>query len=266
MRPAPGLPAYCSTVPAFLDHSPPIAFAHRGGALERVENTLSAFSHAAELGYRFIETDVRATADGVGLLLHDPAPPELEGLDGQGEGLPWSRVQHARVGDEPVPRLEDVLTTFADVRFNLDLKTDEAVGPLIDALRRTGAAGRVCVGSFSDRRLAQVRAVFGPALATSMGPRDVRKLRAAASRLLPRRAVASRAVAAQVPETYGRVRIVDAAFVNTAHALGLQVHVWTVNDAAAMTRLLDLGVDGLMTDRPSVLRDTLRDRQQWAAA
>ena len=252
-------------MPPFLDHAPPIAFAHRGGALERPENTMAAFEHAVGLGYSFIETDVRCTADGVSVLLHDPPPPGAAGLDQPVEVIPWAQAQHVRIDGEPLLRTEDAFEAFPRVRFNLDLKTDEAVGPLIEVLRRTGATARVCIGSFSDQRLQRVRDVFGLGVATSMGPREVRRLRAAASRLIPKRAARTRGCCAQVPPTHGRVRVVDAAFVATAHQMGIGVHVWTVNDAAEMHQLLDLGVDGLMTDRVSLLRDVLVERGQWRA-
>jgi glycerophosphoryl diester phosphodiesterase len=181
-------------------------------------------------------------------------------------------VSAARIGGrEAIPTLEELLDAFPETRFNIDVKALAAVRPLVDAVRRTNGWDRVCVGSFSEARLARVRAAAGPRLATSAGPRDVvaLKLRSLARGAVPlARGARRRAVCLQVPErlTGGGdtgPRLVDRAFVGTAHALGLQVHVWTVNEADRMRSLLDLGVDGIMTDHIDVLRDVLIERGAW---
>jgi glycerophosphoryl diester phosphodiesterase len=138
-----------------------------------------------------------------------------------------------------------------------------AVEPLVDALRRTGTVERVCVGSFADTRLRRIRAAAGPALATSLGPREVLSLRAESLRASRGRRVPD-VPCVQVPPRLGPVAIVDERFVAAAHRRGLQVHTWTINDRAEMIRLLDLGVDGIMTDRADLLRDVLLDRGQWS--
>jgi glycerophosphoryl diester phosphodiesterase len=120
----------------------------------------------------------------------------------------------------------------------------------------------VLLASFSDARLTRLRALAGPKVATSMGMRAVAALRLASLTRTPLRLPPS-AVAAQVPTHHNRIRVVDRTFVGHAHRLGLQVHVWTIDDPAEMTRLLDLGVDGLMTDRPELLRDLMQARGIW---
>jgi glycerophosphoryl diester phosphodiesterase len=118
------------------------------------------------------------------------------------------------------------------------------------------------VGSFSDRRLATLRGRLGTDLCTSLGPRGLARLRGASYRL-PAGSFA--AGCAQVPRLVrGRV-LVDERFVSTAHEQGLQVHVWTIDDPDTMSELLDLGVDGIMTDRPAVLRGVLEGRGEWPA-
>jgi glycerophosphoryl diester phosphodiesterase len=165
-----------------------------------------------------------------------------------------------------VPSFEELLLTFPDQRFNVDPKSDEVVGPLVELLRRLDAVERVCVGAFSDDRLLRLRRALGPALCTSAGPRETVKL-VAASRLPggPRRggrsAPAYRCL--QVPTAHRGVEIVTRRFIDAAHARGAQVHVWTIDAPDEMHRLLELGVDGLMTDRPSVLRGVLSARGQW---
>ncbi|GAB7185447.1 glycerophosphodiester phosphodiesterase domain-containing protein [Kitasatospora sp. Ki12] len=251
----------------FLDHPGPLAFAHRGGDLGHPENSLAAFEAAVALGYRYLETDVHATSDGVLVAFHDSRLDRVTDRAGAVAELPWESVRRARIGgSEPVPLLEDLLGAFPGARFNIDVKAAPAVAPLVEAIRRTDAWDRVCVGGFSDSRLAAVRAAAGPRLATSLGPREVARLRlrSLAGPLLRGRAAAPFAgVCAQVPERHRGVRVVDRAFVRTAHRLGLQVHVWTVDDPTRIRALLDLGVDGIMADRIDVLRDVLGERGCW---
>ena len=244
-----------------LDHPGPLAFAHRGGASEVPENTMAAFQHAVDLGYRYLETDVHLTADGVLLAFHDDVLDRVTDRTGAIHEQPWSAIRDARVGGtEPIPRFEELLEAWPSVRLNIDPKHDRAVDALAAAIERAGAVDRVIIGAFSDRRLARLRELLGPRLCTSLGPRSVAKLRAA-SYGLPVGSLPSPCV--QVPVRHGSVTIVDHRFVRKAHQSGLQVHVWTIDDPVEMTRLLDLGVDGIMTDRPELLKQVLTDRDQW---
>lgn len=246
----------------FLDWPGPIAFAHRGGASEVPENTMPAFAHAVALGYRYIETDVHATVDGELLAFHDDRLDRVTDGTGVIAELPWARVSKALVdGREPIPRFEDLLGAWPELRINVDPKHDAAVEPLADAIRRTGSVDRVCVGAFSDRRIDRVQQLVGSALCTSMGPRQVARL-VAASKHLPGGAGIT-APCTQVPTHQGPVPLVTEGFVATAHKRGVQVHVWTIDDRTEMARLLDLGVDGIMTDRPQVLKELLIERDQW---
>lgn len=247
----------------YLDHRGPLAFAHRGGAADGLENTAVQFRRAVAAGYRYLETDVHVTADGRLVAFHDATLDRLTDGTGRIADLPWSDVRHARVaGGEPVPLFEDLLTEFPEVRWNVDCKAESALFLLLGLIGRTGAWDRVCVGSFSEARVARAQRLAGPRLATSYGTRGVLGLRLR-SWGLPA-AVRGSAVAAQVPERQSGVPVVDARFVRTAHALGLQVHVWTVNEADRMHRLLDLGVDGIMTDHIETLRTVLSERGAWA--
>ncbi|WP_234425427.1 glycerophosphodiester phosphodiesterase family protein, partial [Streptomyces kebangsaanensis] len=176
---------------------------------------------------------------------------------------PWQDVRHARVaGREPVPLFEELLETFPEVRWNVDVKAEPALRPLLDLIERADAWGRVCVGSFSEARVVRAQRLAGPRLATSYGTRGVLGLRLR-SWGLPA-ALRRSAVAAQVPVSQSGVPVVDPLFVRAAHARGLHVHVWTVNEAERMHRLLDLGVDGIMTDHIDTLRKVMEDRGVWA--
>lgn len=246
----------------FLDHPVPLAFAHRGGAASGLENTRAAFARAAELGYRCMETDVHATADGALVAFHDATLERTTDRSGALAELSWEEVSRARVaGREPVPLFADLLRAFPHVRWNIDVKAEAALVPLLDLLERENAWGRVCVGSFEEARVARARTLAGPKLLTSLGTSGVLALRMRAYRL-PWRLPAG-AGCAQVPERHGRIRVVDPAFVRAAHARGLQVHVWTVNDRARAEALLDMGVDGIMTDHLEMLRDVFTERGAW---
>lgn len=241
----------------FLDWPGPIPIAHRGGASEAPENTLPAFEAAVDLGYRYVETDVHVTADGVLVAFHDDHLDRVTDQVGEIAALPWSTVKTARVdGREPIPLLADLLHAWPDLRVNIDPKHDAAVEPLADVIEATRAVDRVCIGSFSDRRIDRARARLGPRLCTSFGPLGITRLRMGAP---PPRGVAC----AQVPTHVRGVELVGPRFLEHARRRGIPVQVWTIDDADEMRRLLDLGIEGIMTDRPAVLKQVLAERGQW---
>ncbi|MEU4082277.1 glycerophosphodiester phosphodiesterase [Streptomyces venezuelae] len=246
----------------YLDHPTPLPFAHRGGTANGLENTAAAFRRAAAAGYRYFETDVHTTADGALVAFHDATLDRVTDATGRIGDLPWAAVREARVaGAEPLPLFADLLEEFPEARWNVDLKAEAALLPLIDLIRKKRAWDRVCVGSFTEARVARAQRMAGPELATSYGVRGVVGLRLR-SLGIPA-AVRAGAIAAQVPERQGGIPVVDRRFVRAAHARGLQVHVWTVNDPARMNALLDLGVDGIMTDQLETLRSVLTERGVW---
>jgi glycerophosphoryl diester phosphodiesterase len=243
---------------AFLEHPGVLAFAHRGGALEAPENTMKAFEYAVGLGYRYLETDAYATRDGVLISFHDDKLDRVTDAKGKVEAASWDEVSRARIGGvEPVPLLEDLFTRFSEVRINIDPKHDAAVAPLIALIKRLGAEDRVCIGSFSDKRIRQVVDAFDGRVCTSFGPAGILRLKTG----WPGRVAQG---CAQVPPRANNVAIVTRRFVEAAERRGLQVHAWTIDDEAEMRRLLDLGVHGLMTDRPAVLKRVLMERGVWS--
>jgi glycerophosphoryl diester phosphodiesterase len=252
-------------VPAwsYLDSPTPLALAHRGAHGDGVtENSAAAFERAVQLGYRYVETDVHATADGVLLAIHDATLQRVSDGHGAVAELPYDVVAQARLRDgTAIPLLEDLLGAWPDLRVNIDAKADHAVGPLLDVLARTRAYDRVCVGAFSDRRIRALRRALPPRTATALAPREVAALRLAPPTPLRRRWLPDAVPCVQVPVSLGRLTIVDERFVARAHAQGRQVHVWTINDTAQMRRLLDLGVDGIVTDNAQGLLEVLADRR-----
>jgi glycerophosphoryl diester phosphodiesterase len=219
---------------------------------------MAAFAAAVDLGFTHLETDVHATADGALLAFHDHTLDRVTDGAGPVAAQPLSALTSLRIGGtEPIPLLADVLGSWPSVRVNIDVKADSAVGPLLEVLARTRAYDRVCIGSFSDRRLRGVRGALPPGTATSAAPREVARLKAAARIASAARLLPDGLACVQVPVAHRGVTIVDEAFVATAHRHGLQVHVWTINEEAEMRRLLDLGVDALVTDEARLLAGVL---------
>jgi glycerophosphoryl diester phosphodiesterase len=253
----------------------PRAYAHRGwhtGDLAGCENTLAAFRRAVEEGFGYLELDVHASADGVAVVHHDVTLART--TDGSGRLSEHTVAQLAKVrvcGREPIPLLADVLDALPDTRVTIELKSAAVVPSTLAAVEATKAWDRVCVGGFEQAWVNAARRGGGDRLCTSMASRDVFALRARAwLETLPRPMAALPSLrlagdVAHVPVTAGPIRVVDASLVRTAHAHGREVHVWTINAADRMRRLLDLGVDGLLSDRPDLLRDVLRERGQWPA-
>jgi glycerophosphoryl diester phosphodiesterase len=252
----------------FLDQPGPLAIAHRGGAEEAPENTLEAFGAAVVLGYRYLETDAHVSRDGVVVAFHDSRLDDRTDRTGTIAALSMAEIAEADAGyvfspdggrSHPfrargvrIPRLEELLLRWPEARVNIDPKADACVEPLVAMIDRLGAWDRVGIGSFSDRRLRRIRALSRGRACTSMGPRAVAVARAAAlCGSVPRQG----ADCIQVPLRRGPIPIVTDGFVQAAHRAGLPVHVWTVNAEPSMHELLDLGVDGIMTDRPRLLRD-----------
>lgn len=259
---------------AYLDHPGPIPMAHRGfdAGGDGLENTMTAFRAAVDLGYRYVETDVHATRDGVVVAFHDETLDRVTDRRGRIPELAWREVRRATVGsigsNESVPTLEELLEEWPDLRVNIDIKSPGAIMPLVHVIERMRAHDRVCVASFSDhRRRAAVMRLTRPVV-TSAGQHSTAAFRAAAT--LPplvRPSVVTRTLRGvdglQVPTEHLGIEVVNRTTVAAAQEIGAFVHVWTVNDEAEMTRLLDLGVDGIITDRADLLKEVLTARGQW---
>ena len=244
----------------FLAWDGPIPVAHRGGAAEQPENTMAAFAAAVEMGYRYVETDVHATADGMLVAFHDHILDRVTDMTGEVAQLPYADVRRARVGTDPIPLLDDILSTWPDLRVHIDAKHLAAAAPLVAAIERNAAQDRVCVGSFSDRTVHALRRLSQGRICTWMGRAEILSLRLASVGLPTPRSAAG---CTQVPVRQGRLLLVDRRLVDTAHRRGIGVHVWTINDRDEMERLLDLGVDAILSDRPAVLKQVLTDRGLW---
>jgi glycerophosphoryl diester phosphodiesterase len=252
----------------YLDGPYPRRYAHRGwhiGELAGCENTLAGFELAVANGFSYIEMDVHASADGVPMVHHDMTLDRTTDGSGLLARLPAAAIEDARVaGREPVPRLESVLAALPETRFTIELKSDAVVLPTLTVLERLDAWGRVCLGAYHESRLERARQA-GPRLLTSMGMESVVGLRSrawldAVSSTLPSGLPALepvlprvRGCLAQIPRHFGPLTVVDDRLLARAHGAGLEVHVWTVDEPAEMRKLLAMGVDGLLSDRPDLL-------------
>jgi glycerophosphoryl diester phosphodiesterase len=245
----------------YLDHPRPLAFAHRGGARHQPENSWRAFEYAVQLGYAYLETDTRSTADGKLIAFHDAELGRLTDRTGPVSKLTWKQVSAARInGTEEIPLLEDLIGTFPELRFNIDLKDKGTIAPLAAVLKRTAAWDRVCVASFSGARLlAALRSLDRPVCA-AVTPAAIVGMRylGQPGMTMARRLARAGAQCAQIPR-----QLATGEFIRRAHKTGLDVHVWTLNTRADIERALDLGADGVMTDDVLLLRDILAERGQW---
>lgn len=221
-----------------------------------IENSLAAFTHAYELGYRYMETDVRCSRDGVVYACHDAKLDRLLKRDVEIADLASSEIDEALLGErEPIVRLEQLIEALPGARWNIDVKSDDGVDPTTDLLERMGVLDRICLASFSHARLVRMRARL-PQVVTSASSREVAQM--VLSRIVPKAPLIL-----QVPVQHGRARIMTPSFLRRAKRAGKFVHVWTVDEPAEMHRLADLGVDGIMTDRTDLLKDVLLERGQW---
>ena len=251
-----------------LEH--PIRFAHRGSRILWPENTMTAFQGAVDLGYRYLETDVRKTRDGVVAIFHDKNLDRVTNGTGDIADWLWEDVRRLdaawafspahghpeRGAGVTVPSLDELFNTFPDLHINIDLKGPQMEWAVADLIKRHRRADRTLIGSFSSKRLARFRLITRGEVGTSAGP-----TRAAATWIAARFGATTRGaeVAYQVPFEHPLLRL-DRKYVDAVHASGAQIHTWTVNDAVTMHRILDMAVDGIITDRPDVLNDVLAER------
>ncbi|SER95681.1 glycerophosphoryl diester phosphodiesterase [Propionibacterium cyclohexanicum] len=251
--------------------TPFAALAHRGGWDEHcpapLENSLRAFEHAVgDLGYRYVETDVHATSDGVLIALHDEHLDRVTDRRGAVSELPFSQVRRALIGGtEPIPTMDEVFEALPQTRINIDIKQENAIVPLVDAIRRHRAQARVCVASFSPTRLLRFRRLMGPTVATAASMDAV-----AWSAYVPwlPRLINAGVQAFQIPRTQWigplRVPVLTAWLRSVARERDMRVHLWTVDGQQEMTELIDAGVDGIVSNRIDVLRRVVAGRGQWS--
>ena len=244
---------------AYFDSPKPRILAHRGLAVDCPENTLLAFLKALATGAGYIETDVHASVDGVAIISHDPDLRRIANRDERIDQLTAARLQAIDLGQQQgFATLSEAFEAFPDARFNIDIKSDAAVQPTVTAIRRARAVDRVLVTSFDGRRTRAAAAGI-PGVATSASALRTAVILlalAVGSRSVAQRALSS-VDALQVPERWHGIRVLSPAVLRAAAASGVEVHVWTVNSPVDMRRLLQLGVDGIVTDRADLAVQTV---------
>jgi len=241
---------------AFFRHARPLVIAHRGGAGLAPENTIAAFDNAVALGVDGLELDVRFSRDGIVVVHHDPTLERTTTLIGS-----VADRRAAELAGAGIPALATVLERYRDQRIVIELKLNDVAlaDAVLDLVRAARAEDRVCLGSFGRRVLRAARR-RAPHVATSAAREEVRW---ALYRSWCRWPVSSVAYAGyQIPEMAGRTRVVSRRFVQDAHTAGLGVQVWTVDAGSDARRLLDWGVDALITDRPDIILSVVRAEYQ----
>ncbi len=249
----------------FLDAEYPLRFAHRGSRELWPENTWYGFDAAVnDLSYVYVETDVQVTRDGVVVVFHDDTLDRTTNGFGAVADWMWDDLAHLdaayhfspdgesfplRGSGVTISRLDDTFDRYPDVRFNIDLKAKGCEWAVAEVIARCARQDSVLIGSFSDRRLSRFRRITRGRVATSAGPRAAMAMYAASR---AGRSVHRDVVAYQLPSR-ARGASIDAKLVEAIHDTGAQLHLWTVNDPDDMRRFLDMGVDGIVTDRPDLL-------------
>ena len=228
--------------------------AHRGGSIEAPENTIESFEYSIELGSSYIETDVQLSSNGIPYIFHDNDLKRLFGKNIIFNSLNSDEIDELILFDKyKIPTLESTLQKFPDTLFQIDVKTDEVVLPTMEVIKKTNSTDKVCIASFSSKRLKQVHKLY-PEICLSMGPFEVMKLLLASFGLYRNKVPGN---CLQIPIYQYGIKLVTKRFINYIHSIGLKIHVWTINDEDTMQKLIDLGVDGIITDRPKALKDLL---------
>lgn len=248
----------------FFDSDTPLPLAHQGGGGEETENSAAAFANAHRLGYRYLDIDLQTTSDGVLVAFHDDTLERLTGLDGSVADRTWAELSDARLpNSEPLARFDDLLDAHPEAFWNIEIKSDQATEPVVATVRRRGLDRRVCLNTFYDWRMWKIRKTASdiePAYSTPI----ISTLWLKVTSYVPFLPYRTSADATQAPVEDRGIPVLDQRYVKRAHDVGLRVIVWTIDEPDEMHRLLDIGVDGILTDAPTVLKSVLQERGQWA--
>jgi glycerophosphoryl diester phosphodiesterase len=240
---------------SYLNYSGLEVLAHRGGSIESSENTIESFKYSISLGCNYIETDVQLSSDGKPYIFHDEDLNRLASINKTFNDLHSSEIDEIKLFNEhKIPLLEEVLLKFPETYFQIDVKTDEVALPALKVIYDLEAQDRVCIASFSSERLETVRNKY-PDICISMGPKEILKLLLASFGLY-RGTVPGDCL--QIPIYQYGIKLVTKRFVNFVQSKDLKVIVWTINKPEEMKKLIELEVDGIITDKPKALFDILK--------
>ena len=240
----------------YLDYDGLKVLAHRGGAEESYENTTESFEYSQLLGCEFIETDVQVSSDGIPYIFHDDDLKRILNKPVRFDSLSSNEIDDLSIFNScKIPKLSDTLLRFPNLCFQIDFKTDEVVMPALDVINDMNVFDRVCIASFSSKRLQNVRSLY-PDLCISMGPNEVFKTLLASLNLFKGEIPGD---CLQIPMSYYGIKIVSKRFVDFVHSRGLKIMIWTINDIKTFKYLIDLEVDGIITDKPKLLFQTIEE-------
>ena len=240
----------------YLDYDGLKVLAHRGGAEESYENTTESFEYSQLLGCEFIETDVQVSSDGIPYIFHDDDLKRILNKPVRFDSLSSNEIDDLNIFNScKIPKLSDTLLRFPNLCFQIDFKTDEVVMPALDVINDMNVFDRVCIASFNSKRLQNVRSLY-PDLCISMGPNEVFKTLLASLNLYNGEIPGD---CLQIPMSYYGIKIVSKRFVDFVHSRGLKIMIWTINDIKTFKYLIDLGVDGIITDKPKLLFQTIEE-------
>ena len=238
-----------------------LAFAHRGGNDFGPENSLKSFLGAYEIGYKYLETDVHLSKDGHLVAFHDESLDRVTNKTGLIKDLKLSDIKKAKIDNsEEIPTLIELLDNIPNCFFNIDCKSDDTVIPLIEVIKKFSLFDRVCIGSFSQKRINFIRESLGSKVKTSMGPSEI--LLAKVLSNLPIKKVFESTYASLPIRRYG-IELLNKKNINFLQRNNQKVIAWTINDESEMRLLIERGVDGIMTDKILLLKKILIEQNKW---
>ena len=238
-----------------------LAFAHRGGNEFAPENSFRAFKSAVDIGYKYLETDVHLTKDGFLIAFHDDTLDRVTNKSGLIRDLTLSEIKKAKIaGTDEIPLLSELLNSFTDCFFNIDCKVDETVQPLINLINNKDFINRVCIGSFSQKRINFIRKSLGKEVKTSMGPAEV-----ILSKFLSYTSLGYnfKSSYTSIPIRRYGINLLDERNINYLKSNNQKVIAWTINDEDQMKMLINIGIDGIMTDNLTLLKKVLIEESLW---
>lgn len=240
----------------YLNYSGLAVLAHRGGSIESYENTLASFAYAQSIGCKYIETDVQVSLDGIPYIFHDESLERITGIKSIFSSITSSEIDKIRIfKDHPIPKLDTALKEFPELFFQIDLKTDLVAIPALEVIKKNNAEKRVCIASFNSNRLKQVKESY-PEMCLSMGPKEVAKLLLASFGLFKGEIPGD---CLQVPIYSHGIKVVTKRFIKFVQSKNLKIMVWTINDKKTLKKLINMNVDGIITDTPKLLTELLND-------
>lgn len=238
----------------YLNYSGLAVLAHRGGSIESYENTLASFAYAQSIGCKYIETDVQVSLDGIPYIFHDESLLRITGINSIFSSITSSEIDKIRIfNDHPIPKLDAALKEFPELFFQIDLKTDLVAIPALEVIKKNNAEKRVCIASFNSNRLKQVKENY-PEMCLSMGPKEVAKLLLASFGLFKGEIPGD---CLQVPIYSHGIKVVTKRFIKFVHSKNLKIMVWTINDKKTLKKLINMHVDGIITDTPKLLTELI---------